>query len=525
VAESTAAPSLHTLGLGKRFGDLVALDRVDLDVRPGTVHALLGENGAGKSTLVKCLVGYHRPDAGSILVDGREREVGSPQAARALGMGMVYQHFTLVPSMTVAENFALARGGLGAVLDWRAHRETMRAFLATMPFALPLEATVSSLAAGQKQKAEILKQLYARNRLLILDEPTSVLSPDEADEVLGAIRALAHAGRLTVLMITHKFREVTAYADDVTVLRRGRRVAGGRVAEFDPSRLADAMVGAARRRELPGRRPVTEDAATRLSVERLDVADDAGRRVVSDVTFAVRAGEVLGLAGVSGNGQRELVEALLGQRATRSGVIRISGERYRGRRAEIARHAVGSLPEEPLRNACVAAMSVAENLALREFDRPPIARAGWLGPARLAAAARPRIEAFGITTRGPAAPIATLSGGNVQRVVLARELSRGCRVLIVMNPVFGLDFAAVDEIHRRLLEARNGGAAVLLVSEDLDELIELSDRVAVMFEGRLVYETGSAAADRIEIGRRMGGSQDEDAAARGRAHTPLEDVR
>jgi simple sugar transport system ATP-binding protein len=229
VAESTAAPSLHTLGLGKRFGDLVALDRVDLDVRPGTVHALLGENGAGKSTLVKCLVGYHRPDAGSILVDGREREVGSPQAARALGMGMVYQHFTLVPSMTVAENFALARGGLGAVLDWRAHRETMRAFLATMPFALPLEATVSSLAAGQKQKAEILKQLYARNRLLILDEPTSVLSPDEADEVLGAIRALAHAGRLTVLMITHKFREVTAYADDVTVLRRGRRVAGGRV--------------------------------------------------------------------------------------------------------------------------------------------------------------------------------------------------------------------------------------------------------------------------------------------------------
>jgi simple sugar transport system ATP-binding protein len=272
------------------------------------------------------------------------------------------------------------------------------------------------------------------------------------------------------------------------------------------------MIGAARRRELPPRGPVP-DAAPVLAVEGLTVVDDVGRRVVRSASLAVRSGEILGIAGVSGNGQRELVETLLGQREPDSGTVRIAGERYRGRRGEIAKHRVGSLPEEPLRNACVGAMSVAENLALREFDVAPLARAGWLSPARLRAAALPRIEAFGVKTRGPDSPIATLSGGNVQRAVLARELSRGCRVLVVMNPVFGLDFAAVDEIHRRLLEARNEGAAVLLVSEDLDELIELSDRVAVMSEGAIVYETSRAADDRAEIGRRMGGAHDHDAPA------------
>jgi ABC-type uncharacterized transport system ATPase subunit len=501
----TGAPSLQTIGLTKRFGAFVALDEVDLKVRPGSVHALLGENGAGKSTLVKCLVGYHRPDSGAILVDGRERAIASPQAARELGLGMVYQHFTLVPSMSVAENLALARGGLPSRIDWPGQLEAMQRFMRTTPFELPLRAAVSSLAAGQKQKAEILKQLYADNRLLILDEPTSVLTPEEADEVLGAIRTLAHAGRLSVVLITHKFREVSAFADDVTVLRRGRAVAGGPVGQFDAERLADAMIGAQRRRELPPRDPVAVDARVVLEVERLVVADDGGRRRVRDVSVAVRRGEIVGVAGVSGNGQREMVEVLLGQREAESGRIRIEGAVYRGTRGEIARHRVGSLPEEPLRNACVPGMSVAQNLALREFDTAPIARAGWLSPRRMTAAALPRIEAFGIRTRGPDAPIGTLSGGNVQRAVLSRELSRGCRVLVVMNPVFGLDFAAVDEIHRRLLEARNEGAAVLLVSEDLDELIELSDRVVVMSGGCIVHETANPSGDRAEIGHRMGG--------------------
>jgi simple sugar transport system ATP-binding protein len=466
---------------------------------------LLGENGAGKSTLVKCLVGFHRADSGAVLVDGREQAIGSPQAARALGLGMVYQHFTLVPSMTVAENLALARGGLKSIVDWPAEIASMRRFMQSTPFSLPLELPVSALAAGQKQKTEILKQLYADNRLLILDEPTSVLTPEEADEVLGAIRALAHGGRLSVVMITHKFREVSAFADDVTVLRRGRQVAAGPVGEFDAERLADAMIGSQRNRQMPARDPVGADAAPMLRLDRLAVANDAGRAAVRAASFEVRAGEIVGIAGVSGNGQRELVETLLGQREPASGEIRIGGERYRGRRGEIARHRVGSLPEEPLRNACVAAMSVAENLALREFDGPPLSRGGWLSPRRMIAAALPRIAAFGVKTRGPQAAIGTLSGGNVQRAVLARELSRDCRVLIVMNPVFGLDFSAVDEIHRRLLEARNDGAAVLLVSEDLDELIELSDRVLVMSDGVLVFETAAPATDRTEIGHRMGG--------------------
>ena len=504
------APALEIIGLTKRFGDFVALDAVSLSVRPGTVHALLGENGAGKSTLVKCLVGFSKADAGEVVLDGRERSIDSPQAARDLGLGMVYQHFTLVPSMTIAENLALARGGLSAVLDWPARISEMERFLADMPFTLPLRAVVSGLAAGQKQKAEILKQLYADNRLLILDEPTSVLTPEEADEVLGAVRKLAHDGRLTVIMITHKFREVAAFADDVTVLRRGRLVASGPVASFGPEQLAQAMIGAQRARELPARGEPVSAGEPVLSVERLNVANDVGRRAVRDVSFSLRAGEILGVAGVSGNGQRELVETLLGQRDRLSGSVLIGGEDYRGSREQIARHRVGSLPEEPLRNACVPTMSVAENLALREFDSAPMARGAWLSPRRMIEAALPRIEAFGIRTRSPQAPIATLSGGNVQRTVLARELSRGCRVLIVMNPVFGLDFAAVDEIHRRLLEARNQGAAILLLSEDLDELIELSDRLTVMSEGALVYETSTPSDDRAEIGRRMGGASTHD---------------
>jgi simple sugar transport system ATP-binding protein len=382
-----------------------------------------------------------------------------------------------------------------------------------MPFRVPLDVPVSQLAAGEKQKLEILKQLYLDQRFLILDEPTSVLTPGEADEMLGLVRGMTERGEITVLMISHKFREVTAFADDVTVLRRGRQVAAGAVADFDAERLADAMIGSQRRRDLPGRGAVPFDAARMLQAERLVVVDAAGRQAVREASLEVRAGEIVGIAGVSGNGQRELVETLLGQRELASGTLRVGGERYRGRRAEIARHRVGSLPEEPMRNACVASMTVAENLALREFDGPPLARGGWLSPRRMVEAALPRIASFGVKTRGPRSPIATLSGGNVQRAVLARELSRGCRVLVVMNPVFGLDFAAVDEIHRRLLEARNEGAAVLLVSEDLDELIELSDRVAVMSEGAIVYETSRAADDRAEIGRRMGGAHDHDAPA------------
>jgi len=502
-----AALGVEILGMTKRFGALTALDDVSLRVAPGSFHALLGENGAGKSTLVKCLVGYHQPDAGSIVVERRERDIRSPHAAHALGIGMVYQHFTLVPSMTVAENLVMARDDVPAVVRWREERERLAAFMTAVPFTVDLDAPVSRLAAGEKQKVEILKQLYLKRRFMILDEPTSVLTPAEADEVLGMLRAMAQAGQVTVLMITHKFRDVMAFADAVSVLRRGRLSGEGRVADLTPANLAEMMVGA---REIPEAHAARRNGggparAPRLAVERLVVEDDRGRSAVDHVTLAVRPGEIVGVAGVSGNGQRELVEALVGQRAPLAGAITVDGRPYRATRHAIRFHGSFSLTEEPLRSACVARMSVAENLALRTFDRAPIALGPFVRRRALREQAARLIAGFKIKAPGPDAPITTLSGGNVQRAVLARELSEDVSVLVAANPVFGLDFAAVAEIHARILAARERGAAVLLVSEDLDELLALSDRIVVMFGGRIVHETPAATADVAVIGPCMAG--------------------
>jgi general nucleoside transport system ATP-binding protein len=501
-----SALGIEMLGMTKRFGPVTALDDVSVRVEAGAVHALLGENGAGKSTLVKCLVGYYQPDAGQIVVGLREREIRTPHDAHALGIGMVYQHFTLVPSMTVAENLVMARNDVPAVVRWREERERLAAFMETVPFRLDLERPAGTLAAGEKQKVEIVKQLYLRRRFLILDEPTSVLTPAEADEALGMLRAMTKEGRITVLLITHKFREVRAFADTVSVLRRGRLAGGGRVVDLDTAALAELMVGA---REIPqahGRKAAAPGGAVpRLAVRDAVVAGDDGRAVVRGISLAVAPGEIVGIAGVSGNGQRELVEALIGQRRLEAGEVRIDGRAYRARRAESRACRAYSLPEEPLRSACVPSMSVAENMALRNFDRPPIARGPWLSRAAMRDQAARWIEAFCVRAAGPDAPIATLSGGNVQRAVLARELSEPVSVLIAANPVFGLDFAAVAEIHDRILAARNAGAGVLLVSEDLDELLALSDRLLVLFNGQIVHETPAARADIAVIGPSMAG--------------------
>jgi ABC-type uncharacterized transport system ATPase subunit len=499
----------------KRFGTFTALDDVSMRVAAGSFHALLGENGAGKSTLVKCIVGYYRPDAGEVLIDLRERDIRSPQDSHALGVGMVYQHFTLVPSMTVAENLVMSRDDVPAVVNWKHERDRIDAFMQTVPFKLRLDAPVASLAAGEKQKVEILKQLYLRRRFTILDEPTSVLTPQEADEVLGLLKDLARVGKVTVLMITHKFREVMAFADQVSVLRRGKLAGEGAVKDLTPAAMAEMMVGS---RDIPAvdtRRTAgaADTDRVRLSIRGLSVENDAGLRAVEDVCLDVRAGEIVGVAGVSGNGQRQLVEALIGQRELLAGEVRVEGEHYRATRAEMRRHKVFSLPEEPLRNACVAGLSVAENMALRNFDRPPLAAGAFLRRRALRTQSKRLIVDYKVKTPGPDAPMRTLSGGNVQRAVLARELSGDVSVLIVANPVFGLDFAAVAEIHGRILAARDAGAAVLLVSEDLDELLELSDRIVVMFDGRLVHETPIAKADVGEIGRCMAGHTEPASAA------------
>jgi len=521
---ATGALLLETYQLTKRFGSFTAMDTVSMRVEPGTVHALLGENGAGKSTLVKCVAGFQRAEEGSISIDGREQNIANPIVARALGIGMVYQHFTLAPGMTVAENLLLA-GEVPAVIDWKAKRAELQAFLATTPFSLDLDARPSELAAGEKQKLELLKQLYLKPRLLILDEPTSVLTPQEADEVLGHVRDFARSGQCTVLLITHKFREVMAYADAVTVLRRGKAVHHCKVEGTNPGLLAAAMMGETAdtqqspdsEEKAPQAQQKQELAATKiiaaghpaLSVQSLAAMGDRGTQAVHAVSFDVQPGEILGIAGVSGNGQRELVEALVGQRPRMGGSVQVAGESYAATRAENRRLKVRSLPEEPLRNACVGDLSVAENMALRDFDQPPLATgsgiSGLLRFARWRSRAREWIAEYGVKTQGEGAPIRSLSGGNVQRAVLARELAGEINVLIAANPVFGLDFAAVAEIHERIVQVRAKGGGVLLISEDLDELLELADRIVVMSEGRVVFETPAATASRQELGSHMGG--------------------
>jgi general nucleoside transport system ATP-binding protein len=475
---------------------------------------------------VKCIVGYQAPDHGAVLLDGREQAITSPTVARALGIGMVYQHFTVVPGMTVAENLLVAKGKLPAVVNWKAVRAELAAFMAQAPFQLDLDATPQELSAGEKQKLEILKQLYLKPRLLILDEPSSVLTPQEADEVLGTLRQQAHAGHCSVVLITHKFREVLQFADDVSVLRRGALVASRRVSQTTAAELAAAMVGGSPANPSKGPNRITtptlaprvvntaaDTGHTRLSLRGVQVMGDRGEAAVNGVDLDVHAGEIVGIAGVSGNGQRELMEALAGQRQRSAGDVRVSGQHYRATRAQNRLLKVRGLPEEPLRNACVGSLSVAANMGLRVFDEAPHARAGLRVRGSLARRARELIHSYGIKTQGEGAAISTLSGGNVQRAVLARELSEPADVLLVSNPVFGLDFSAVAEVHARLLAARNSGCAVLMVSEDLDELLQVADRIVVMSAGKLVHSCAAAGADRHHIGSFMGGASAATAAS------------
>jgi simple sugar transport system ATP-binding protein len=499
------AIAIELLGMSKHFGPLAALDDVSLKVEAGDFHALLGENGAGKSTLVKCLVGFYHPDEGQIMINGRETPIASPKDADAAHIGMVYQHFTLIPSMTVAENLVIAKGKLPATINWKAERAALDVFMRAVPFKIDLDADASSLAAGEKQKVEIIKQLFLRRRFLILDEPTSVLTPSEADEILGLLRDLCARGELTVLLITHKFREVMAFANTVSVLRRGRFIGSKKTAQVTQQTLAEMMVGDTPPAPNLARSPVDAAAAPRLAIEGLQVRGDKGPLAVRNVRIAVKPGEIVGIAGVSGNGQRELVETLLGQRDREAGSVTVHGGPYTASREEIRRHKLYSLPEEPLKNASVAGMSVADNMALRNFDVAPLACGIWLRKTPQAEQARRYVTDFNVKCAGIGARIDTLSGGNVQRTVLARELSQTVEVLIVANPVFGLDFAAVAETYSRIMAARNAGAAVLLISEDLDELLTLADRIVVMSEGELVHEVERENFNVPEIGRYMAG--------------------
>jgi ABC-type uncharacterized transport system ATPase subunit len=499
-------PLLEAEGISKRFGSALALDDVDFKLRPGSVHALLGENGAGKSTLVKCIMGFHRADSGRVMVGGLAIDPKGPRDAQRLGIGMVYQHFTLVENMSVVENLVLARADVPTIIDWRKERRAIEEFMGDMPFRLAPDKLVRQLAAGEKQKLEIIKQLYLGSRVVILDEPTSVLTPQEADEVLGLLRRMAADGLVSVAMITHKFREVMAFADEVTVLRRGRLAGTGRTSELGPDALAEMMVGG---EELPRgnfERHELEAGKPLLSVHGLTADDDIGLPVLAGVDLTVAAGEIVGIAGVSGNGQDELVEVLAGQRPAKGGSVKVAGKDYVPTRAAMQAERVRLLPEAPLRNACVSHMSVAENIGFRSFDAPGFT---WLGrlvnKAKLRRRAREAVKEFRIKTPSVDAEIGALSGGNVQRAVLARELSGDVALLIAANPCFGLDFAAVNEIRTRIVAARNQGAGVLLVSADLEEIFALADRILVMSEGKIVYSARAADANIADVGRHMAG--------------------
>ncbi len=496
------AAGVEAAGIGKRFGTFAALTGIDMKVRPGTVHGLLGENGAGKSTLVKCLMGYYRADEGSFLVDGKEAAIARPADADALGLGMVYQHFTLVPSMTVAENLVIARGEVPAVINWARERAALDAFMARMPFPIRLDAAVGTLSAGERQKTEILKQLYLQRRLLVLDEPTSVLTPREAEEMLGLMQGLAHGGTATVVVITHKLSDVMRFTDEVTVLRRGRLAGRGETAGLSRGDLTAMMIGEPHAPARPERHGGAE-AAVRLSVRNLRATGDAGQPVLDVAALDVRAHEIVGVAGVSGNGQKELLEALGGQRPGGS-AVRVDNTPYAATRRQSQALKVRIIPEEPLRNGCVPGMSVVDNLNLRLFDRNEDGgRRRWLDMGGMRRRAARMIAGYGVRAASPEVPMGVLSGGNVQRGVLARELDGEVSLLMVANPCFGLDVKAVAEVRARLMAARNAGCAILLISEDLDEILELADRIVVMRGGRIVHEAPAAGADPHAIGAHM----------------------
>ena len=499
-------PQLEVVNMTKRFSSLTALDSVSVTLKPGTIRALLGENGAGKSTLVKCVMGFYTPTAGEVRIDRKPRKIRSPKEAHACGIGMVYQHFTSIPAMTVAENLVLSRYDTQQIINWKKEKAHLHSFIETSPFQIDLDAPVSGLAAGQKQKLEILQQLYLNSKILILDEPTSVLTPGEADEVLGLLREEVVKQKLSILLITHKFREVQAFADEVTILRKGKLAGQGKVAQLSVAEMAQMMLGETRESKSVEKAQKMAKKAV-LNLKDICAEGENGLLAANGISLTVRAGEIVGIAGVSGNGQKELVEVLSGQRSPTSGTLQVNGEPYSATRAEMFRHQVYALPEEPLRNACVPEMSVAENMALRTFDRPPQTKWNWLLVLKaIRQSAQGLVETFSVKTPSVETPIANLSGGNIQRTVLARELSsKSVRLLIAANPCFGLDFAAVEFIHNAIVEARNRGVAVLLVSEDLDELLALCDRLHVISDGKLVYESDTAQADLSLIGQRMAG--------------------
>jgi simple sugar transport system ATP-binding protein len=497
-------------GISKAFPGVVANDGVDFEAALGEVHALLGENGAGKTTLMNVLTGLYRPDEGEIELFGRPVHFTSPRGAIDAGIGMVHQHFRLVDRLTVAENVILGWHTPRFWLSERAGVRRMREIAEALDMPVPLQAPVWQLSLGEQQRVEIIKAVFRGSRILILDEPTAVLTPQEAEQLFRTLRTMAQEGH-TVIVITHKLHEVKAVADRVTVLRRGRHVTTVSGAEATQRSLAALMVGREidEARRLARARPPGDDVV--LQVEGLTVQGDRGGPALHDVSLSFRSGEIVGVAGVAGNGQRELAEALYGMRTPVAGSIRVSGKALEpgDPRAAIAA-AVAHVPEDRLGTGLAPGMTVAGNVVLKSYRGAPMSRGPLLLLRRMREAARALIARYEIKTPSTETPVRNLSGGNLQKLVVGREFGGSPRLLIAAQPTRGLDVGAIETIHEYLREAASTGVAILLISEDLDELRALADRILVMYEGRVVGELAAETATVEQLGYLMAGGRGED---------------
>lgn len=497
---------LETKKLTKRFGSVLANDAISLEAKKGEIHCILGENGAGKTTLAECLYGYYRPEAGEIHLAGKRVNIESPSDAIRLGIGMVHQHFVLVRPLTVLENIVVGTAAASPILDMRPARNRLQGLCSDYGLNLDLSAKIWQLSVGQQQWVEILKALFVGVDLLILDEPTAVLTPQEADNLFDILNRMKAEG-LSIIFITHKLREVMQVSDRVTVLRRGRRVATVQTRDVTRASLAEMMVG----REVIFRveKGETDVGPAMLEVEGLRVLDDRGQEALKGISFGVHEGEIVGIAGVSGNGQRELFEAIVGVRQPIQGSVSLEGQEITGRKPrQIAELGIAHIPEDRLSEALIPDFSVAENLILGlHHDR--FFRGGLLlEPKAVDQFSKNCIQEFGIVTPDAEQRTRNLSGGNLQRVILARELSTNPKCLVANQPTRGLDVGAIEYVHRRLIEQQRDGVGVLLFSEDLDEVLSLADRILVLFKGAVVGELEAEYATREQIGLLMAGVQD-----------------